>query len=121
MVAVIAALPYQSDAEWEVNILPFGSIFWKDEMPAIGDLFDKPDDMAVIFKIFGMRIRLWDGKRLNAQDQQLWDAVRDQAPNWALFRRLNLSEEQRLARQKAERQVEQEFESLGSDPDSAEG
>src|SRR5207244_8351827 len=73
IVAVITAMPYQSDAEWEVNILPFGSVYWKDEMPAIGDLFDKPDDMAIIFKIFGMRIKLWDGEALNAEDQQLWD------------------------------------------------
>jgi hypothetical protein len=121
IVAAIAALRYQSDAKWEVNILPFGSIYWKDEMPEIGDLFDKPDDMAVIFRIFGMRLKLWDGELLNAQDQQLWDAVRAQVPNWGLFRRLSLSEEQRLARQEAERQVEQEFESLGSDPGSAEG
>jgi len=26
MVAVLSALEYRSDAEWEVNILPFGSI-----------------------------------------------------------------------------------------------
>lgn len=57
IVAVIASLSYQPDAEWEVNILPFGSIYWKDEMPAIGDLFDKPDDMAILFKMFGMRIK----------------------------------------------------------------
>ena len=121
IVAVIAALPYQPDAEWEVNILPFGSIYWKDEMPSIRDLFDKPDDMAIIFKIFGMRITLWDGEALSPEDQRLWDAVKDQVPNWALFRRLSLSDEQRLARQKAERQVEHEFESLGSDPDAVQG
>ena len=77
--------------------------------------------MAVIFKIFGMRIQLWDGKQLDFQEQQLWDTVRHQIPNWPLFKRLNLSEAQRVARQEAERQVEQELESLGSDPDSAVG
>jgi hypothetical protein len=51
---------------------------------------------------------------LNTQDQQLWDAVKRQVPHWALFKRLNLSDEQRLARKKAERQVEQEFESFGT-------
>jgi hypothetical protein len=121
IVSVLSALTYKPDAEWEVNILPFGSIYWKDEMPAIADLFDKPDDMAIVFKVFGMRIQLWNGEALNAQDQQLWDAVENQVPNWALFKRLRLSEEQRLAREEAERQVEQGFESLGSDSDSAEG
>jgi hypothetical protein len=119
IVAVLAALPYQSDAEWEVNILPFGSIFWKDEMPALVDLFDRPDDMASIFAMFGMRLKIWDGVTLDAQEQQLWDAVQRQVPQWALFERLRLTDEQRLAREKAERQVEQEFESIGPDTNRA--
>jgi len=113
MVAVLSALPFRPDAEWEVNILPFGSIYWMDEMPAIGDLFDKADDMVIIFKMFGIRIKLWDGMVLNIQDRQLWDAIRHQVPDWALFKRLSLSQEQQAARERAERQVEQEFESLG--------
>jgi hypothetical protein len=121
IVAVLAALPYQSDAEWEVNILPFGSIYWKDEMPAIDDLFDRPDDMALIFAVFGMRLRLWDGEVLNDQDQRLWDAVKHEVPDWALFKRLSLSDEQRIAREQAERQVRQEFEFLGADHDRAQG
>jgi hypothetical protein len=80
IVAVIAALPYQPDAEWEVNILPFGSIFWKDEMPAIVDLFDRPEDMAIIHAMFGIRLKIWDGVALEAQDQQLWNAVKRQVP-----------------------------------------
>ena len=119
IVAVLAALPYQPDAEWEVNILPFGSIFWKDEMPAIADLFDRPEDMAIIHAMFGMRLKIWDGETLDAQDQELWDAVKRQVPEWALFKRLSLTDEQRLAREKAERQVEQEFESIGPGHDVA--
>jgi hypothetical protein len=117
IVAVLAALRYQPDAEWEVNILPFGSIFWKDEMPAMADLFDRLDDMAVINAMFGIRLKIWDGVALDAQDQQLWDAVKRQVPQWALFERLRLTDEQRLAREKAERQVEQEFESIGPEHD----
>ena len=114
-VALLAALPYQPDAEWEVNILPFGSIYWKDEMPSLGDLVDKQDDMLVIHAMFELRLKLWDREVLNAQDQQLWDAVKSQVPQWALFHRLNLNEEQKQAREDAERQVEREFESLSDD------
>lgn len=121
IVAVLAAMPYQPDAEWEVNILPFGSIYWKDDLPAIGDLFDRPDDMAIISAIFGMRRKLWDGEALDAQDQELWDGVKCQSPDWALFKRLRLSDEQRLAREEPERQVEQEFESAGADHDGPQG
>ena len=115
MVSVLSALAYRPDAEWEVNILPFGSIFWKDEMPEITDLFDRPEDMMVIHRMFGTRIKLWDGEALDLQEQQMWDAVRVQVPRWALFKRVHLSEEQKLARAKAERQVEREFQSLGDD------
>src|ERR1700693_1614015 len=101
IVAVLATLPCQPDAEWEVNILPFGSIYWKDEMPALVDLFDRTEDMAIIHAMFGMRLRIWDGEALNAQDQELWDSVKRQVPEWALFKRLSLTDEQRLAREKA--------------------
>lgn len=112
-IAVLTKLEYQPDAEWEVNILPFGSIFWRDEMPAIVDLFDEPEDMSVIHAMFGMRLKIWDGEALNAQDKELWDAVKTQVPNWPLFKRLILSAEQKQAREHAERQVDQEFEALG--------
>jgi hypothetical protein len=118
IVGLLASRRYQPDAEWEVNILPFGSIFWTDEMPAITDLFDRPDDMAVIQAMFGIRLKIWDGVALDAQDQQLWDSVKRQVP-WALFERLILTDEQRLAREKAERQVEQEFESIGPEREGA--
>ena len=113
--AIIAALRYQPDAEWQVNILPFGSIFWVDEMPSVADIFDKPEDMVVINSMCGFRMKLWDGEVLDAQQQQQWDAVRAQVPNWALFKRLTLSEQQKLARQEAEHQVEQEFQLLADD------
>jgi hypothetical protein len=119
IIAVLAAMPYQPDAEWEVNILPFGSVFWKDEMPAIRDLFDRPEDMGIIHAMFGLRLKIWDGEILSPQDQELWDAVRRQVPQWALFKRLSLSDEQRLAREKAERQVEQAFESCGPEHDGS--
>jgi hypothetical protein len=111
-VATITALPYREDAEWQVNILPFGSIYWVDEMPPLTDLFEKPEDMLLVNSMFGLRIKLWDGEALDALEQQRWDAVKAQVPEWALFKRLTLSKQQTLARQEAERQVEQEFQSL---------
>ncbi len=121
IVAVLAAMPYQPDADWEVNILPFGSVFWKDEMPPIRDLFDRPGDMGIIHAMFGLRLKMWDGETLNPQDQELWDAVRRQVPQWALFKRLSLTDEQRLAREKAEGQVEQAFESVDPEHDASYG
>jgi hypothetical protein len=110
-------LPYRPDAEWQVNILSFGSIYWMDEMPTIGELLAKQDDMLIILRMFGIRLQLWDGEVLSAQDQHLWNGVKDQVPHWALFRRLNLNDEQKEVRKKAERQVEEEFECLSDGSD----
>ncbi len=87
-------------------------------MPPLRDLVDKQQDMLIIHAMFGIRLKLWDGEVLNAQDQPLWDAVKDQVPQWALFHRLNLNEGQKQARKEAERQVEREFESLSDDSDN---
>jgi hypothetical protein len=114
MAGILSTLRYRPDAESAVNILPFGSIYWKDEMPAIADLLNE-DDMKVVMKMFGMRLKIWDGGALDPGEQQLWESVKSQVPDWALFKRLSLSEEQKAARAEAERQVEQEFESLGAD------
>jgi len=65
--------------------------------------------------MFAIRIKLWDGEALNAQDRVMWEGVQQQVPTWALFDRRSLSDEQRLARKDAERQVEKEFESLGTE------
>ncbi len=91
-VALLAGLPYRPDAEWQVNILSFGSIYWMDEMPPIGELLAKQDDMLIILRMFGIRLQLWDGEVLSAQDQHLWNGV-------------------------TERQVEEEFECLSDGSD----
>src|ERR1035438_2737047 len=113
-VALLAAQTYRADSKWGVNILPFGSIYWLDELPGGLEVFKRPDDMSIIYAMFAIRLKLWDGEALNAQDRSMWEAVQQQVPSWALFSRLGLSDEQRLAREDAERQVEKEFESLGT-------
>jgi hypothetical protein len=115
-VARFSVLTYRPDAEWEVNILPFGSIYWKDEMPDIRDFIRTPEkDRDQLLRMFSIRLRVWDGEALSDEEQQLWDTIRAQIPQWALFHRLKLSPEDARAREKAERQVEQEFESLSED------
>lgn len=118
-VALLAALAYRPDADWRVNVLPFGSIYWNDEMPSLGELLDRADDVLILHAMFRIRMRLWDGEALNAQDQQLWDAVEGEIPSWPLFKRLRLSDEQKLARHEAELQAERAFETFGYEHDSA--
>jgi hypothetical protein len=109
----LATLVYRPDAEWFVNILPFGSVYWADEMPEVKQLvlFGIKDQLAIL-QMFSIRLKLWDGEALTTEERETWDAIRQQVPEWALLRRTEPSEEQRLARSEAERKVALEFESL---------
>jgi hypothetical protein len=93
--------------------ISFQAVPRKDELPELRDMLNVPD-MLTVFRMFGIRAQLWDDEALSQEDLQLWDAVQNQVPEWALFKRLSLSDEQRATREKAEQQVQQEFESLGS-------
>jgi hypothetical protein len=111
-VSVLTALQYEPNAAWGVNIVPFGSIFWLDEMPPMAELFENTGDTFLIHSMFALRLKLWDGQALNAEDQQLWDSVKAQVPDWPLFKRLCLSSKQKQARGQAELQVQHAFDSL---------
>ena len=111
-VAMLTALQYQPSAGWGVNIVPFGSIFWLDEMPSMVELFENTDDKFLIHSMFALRLKLWDGQALNADDQRLWDSVKVQVPDWAFFKRLCLTNEQKQAREQAEMQVQHAFDVL---------
>jgi hypothetical protein len=110
-VSLLTALQYEPSAAWGVNVIPFGSIFWLDEMPSMAELFESTGDTSLIHSMFGLRLKVWDGQALNAEDQQLWDSVKAQVPQWPFFKRLQLSNEQKQAREQAELQL-QAFDSL---------
>ena len=112
-VEILSSLLYQPDAQWLFNFHPFGSIYWADEMPEIRQLVHcLGQDRAEILRMFRIRRELWNAEALSDVDKELWDSIRAQVPTWPLFRRLELTEEDKLARQKAEQRVAQEFEAL---------
>lgn len=111
-VLLLTALQYEPSAAWGVNVIPFGSVFWLDEMPSMAELFENTGDKFLIHSMFGLRLKLWDGQALSAEEQQLWDSVKTQVPEWPFFKRLHLSSEQKQAREQAEMQVLQAFDSL---------
>jgi hypothetical protein len=106
MVARLSALQYRADAKWGVYIEPYSGIYWFDEMPEI-ELSEDWEEMGMVFRMFWIRQQLWEGTVLNASDRQLWDAVLRLVPDWPLFRRLSLTNEQRAAWQEVERERQQ--------------
>ena len=102
--ARLSTLTYRPDAERHVCILPLGSIHWDDELPQnqLIMAFPEPDRNEVL-RAFAIRMKLWNQQPLSDDDRELWDSVRSAAPNWAIFRRLDLSDDDRREREGAER------------------
>jgi hypothetical protein len=79
-----------------VSIIPLGSIYWDDEMPGYLDLMKLSEgEQNLIWQLFAIRFRIWDDERLQPEDRSLWEYAGSEAPDWALFRRLTLSADDR--------------------------
>jgi hypothetical protein len=109
--AALSTLTYRPDAKRQVCILPLGSIYWEDELPQVQKFaaFPEPDRNAVL-RAFTIRMRLWDCQSLSDDDRQFWDSVRSAVPNWAIFHRLDLSDDDRREREETELVCAKEFE-----------
>jgi hypothetical protein len=112
----LSGLVFRSEAQSLVNLLPFGSVYWADEMPDTRQLIlCGEQDCMNILRMFSIRLKLWDAEALSDEENQLWNSIRSQVPTWPIFRRLTLTDEEKLARKEVEKQVESEFESLSDD------
>jgi hypothetical protein len=96
-----------------VCVIPLASIFWDDEMPDYQQLMKLSDDeRRVIWRLFGIRFRIWDREVLSTEDQRFWEEALREMPSWAAFRRLSLSAEDQMARENAQQMAEEEFEDI---------
>jgi hypothetical protein len=120
-IALLNSLRFRADAKRKVCLIPLGSIYWEDEMPDLLDLVKlDADEQNAIWRLFGIRFKIWDGERLSADDAEFWEAARSEVSDWALFRRVTLSADDREARAKAESDVEREFAALFGSADQVE-
>lgn len=116
--SIIRALSFDSHAETISCLLPLGSIFWSDELPPSRFLaFTDAADREAVMRLFAIRINYWNTGEMNAEDKLFWDTAQKQFPDWALFRRLNLSESQRLEHESVQKQAEDFFEEIVASAD----
>lgn len=109
----LSTLRYRADAKRQICWLPLAGIFWEDEMPDIRYLMKMPeDDREQIFQLFTIRMRLWKGESLADTERQLWDTMYSQVPNWAFFRRKQVSEDDQYAQGQAERAAADALEAM---------
>ncbi len=70
-----------------------------------------------ILRLFGIRQKIWKGEPISEKDQPRWELARLQVPDWPLFKRLELSDDERLAQAEAEQAAEKEWEAFLSEAD----
>ena len=77
--------------------------FPADEIPDFHALIDIPEhDRNQIYRLFKIRFKLWAGDELDAEDQSYWDSARAQVPDYPVFHRVHISDEDRAAQTAAE-------------------
>ena len=115
---VLSTLTYRADAKRLVCWMPLSGIHWEDELPDIHLLNKIPEnDRDQIFRLFTIRIKLWNGEVLSDKEQQKWDATYSQVPQWAFFRRRHVSADDQHAQENAEQGGEDALEALLADAD----
>jgi hypothetical protein len=99
-------------------MIPMGGIYWADEIPDFHALMDVPkSDRDLIFRLFSIRFKLWAGDVLSADDQSYWDTARRLVPEYPVFHRAEISDDDRAAQTDAERDAMDGFEALLGDAD----
>jgi hypothetical protein len=69
-------------------------------------------------RLFGIRIAIWEGDSISIADESLWTNTQTKYPNWGLFKRLQLSSEDRAKHEQAFREAESFFEMADEIADS---
>jgi hypothetical protein len=120
-VAFLSPLTYRVHARRRICFVPLGGIYWDDEIPNVRLLLALPSsDRDLIFRLFGIRFRLWAGKELSRDDQSFLDTARSQVPAYALFQRLTLGPDDRRAQEEFEGSAIESFKELFSGADKVE-
>jgi len=109
---------YRADAKRVISLMPLGSIYWDDEMPDWETLATIPEaDRKQIDRCFAIRMRLWNHESLLEDQSEFWESARSALPAWAIFRRLELSDDEQRERKEIERDCAQAFEEFLADAD----
>jgi hypothetical protein len=112
-IAYLQPLTFSTTAARLNCFIPLGGIYWNDEIPDFDALLEIPEqDRLGIYKLFSIRFRIWKGEELDAAEKMFWEEARGQVPDYALFHRLKLSDEERTAQEQLETEMGEVFEAM---------
>ena len=117
-VEYLSCLTHRPDAKCKACYLPFAGIYWEDEIPDFKVLFALSEaDRDLVFRLFSIRKKIWDREIVDSDDQEFWDEARVQAPEFALFRRLDISANDRAVQNRVSQESLEVMEAWLSDAD----
>jgi hypothetical protein len=105
---IIRSLKFDSNAKIIYCQLPLGSITWSDEIPEddLSSFWIGPDRDHIL-KLYGIRMNYWDTGTMSEEDKAYWEEAKKQFPEWPIFQRMELNEEERQAHEAVEKEVEE--------------
>lgn len=121
LTAILEKYPYEPRAEKRVSYLPLGGIFWSDEYPTTSDR-EKLDDEATgqLMRLFAIRFKVWHGEQLSELETKLFTSAQRSLPNYGLFKRLQLNDEDWKLQKEVETEILQAFDELTDDASEVE-
>lgn len=117
-ISTLSAFTYRENAKRQVCALPLAGIYWGDELPEIRELVKIPeDDRDQIFRLLGIRSRIWKAESLSDEDRQFWNDMQALIPTWAVFERQEISPEDQKAQDDADRATTEALQEWFADAD----
>jgi hypothetical protein len=117
----LSDLRFNPKAVRQCCVLPLGGIYWSDEIPDFKALVQMPaDDQQCIYRVFGVRFRLWAGERLTSADDIFWCYCEKAYPECPILRRTALEPEDRKAQDECVAEAIEGFDALFAGADKVE-
>jgi hypothetical protein len=116
-VALLNGWRFRADAPYRMNIMPFASIYWADELNVFEVVKLPESERNQIWLLFGIRSKIWNRKELSPDETVYWNEARAQLPEWALFERIELSTEDNEARLQMDKEIQLELQDFFKDAD----
>jgi len=109
----LSPLMFNPCAERLSCMIPLGGIYWSDEIPDFHALIKLSEsDRKQIYRLFAIRFRLWAGEQLTDDDRSYWNGAQRLIPNYPVFHRVQISDDDRAAQVAVEQDAIAGFEAL---------
>ena len=115
----LRSLKFDAAAERRSCMIPMGGIYWSDEIPDFHVLMNfSVSDRNLVYRLFSIRFKLWAGKVLSDVDKSYWEAAKEIVPDYPVFHRVEISDDDRAAQAASENEAVAGFQALFEDADN---